>query len=264
MKSNYYLYLVILFFCATAAWSQNQVTFIPPEKPAAPPKRDTVVAGEQTGIQNFKVYENKMLVEEWSIKNGKRSGTWTVYQSNGVLLLMSNYVDGKRDGIYIECDKNGAIVVQQNYKNDQLNGTQRKYVTVAKGRILKSEYNYKDGMLDGICSDYSDNGYMQSQSEYKMGVKSGVARWFFSNGVLAMEQHYEGNVLNGIQKVYNQQGILMSEGSFTNNMKNGMWTEYHENGKIKAQGNYTNDVKCGEWKLFNTAGQPASTEKFGC
>jgi antitoxin component YwqK of YwqJK toxin-antitoxin module len=257
--------LILLFFLVRVVSSQNLVTFLPPDKPAKPVLRDTIVLADASpGLQCYKVFENKMLVEEWCIQNGKKQGAWAIYQSNGTLLVMSHYADGKRDGLYIACEKNGAILVQQYYKNDQLHGEQRKYTNTAKGRILKSHYMFKEGKLNGTCTDFSDNGTIQTQTEYVMGVKSGIAKWYFSSGILAMEQTYRDNALNGIQKVYNPQGILVSEGNLINNKKNGEWKEYFDSGKLKSQGSYRDDKQCGEWKFFDASGSLSSTQQFEC
>ena len=265
MKTNRKFYLLIagLFFMS-GLFAQNQVTFLPPQKPAAPPDRDTIKLTVE-GTDCFQVFENQIKVEEWCVKNGKRNGAWSVYFPNGVLLSMANYTDGKKNGLFIECEKSGAVLVQEYYKNDILDGEQRKYATVKNVRILKSVNNYKNGVLNGICIEYNDMGYVQSQTEYAMGIKNGISKWYFSNGRIAMEQTYQNNMLTGEQKVYNQAGILLTSGNYSNNLKNGTWTEYHDNGKMKSSGTYKNDAQCGDWKYYDTNGNLASTEKFaGC
>lgn len=266
MKTNPKFYSLIcgLIFISEL-FSQNLVTFLPPEKPNAPPERDTIQLKTEQGLDCFQVFENKIKVEEWCIKNGKRNGTWTIYYPNGVLLSTAEFIDGKKNGLYIECEKSGAVLVQEYFKNDVLDGEQRKYVTVKNVRILKTVNNYKNGVLNGMCTEYTDMGYVQSQTEYAMGIKNGISRWYFSNGRLAMEQTYQNNMLNGAQQVYNQAGVLLTSGNFKNNLKEGAWTEYHENGKIKSSGNYKNDAPCGDWKYYDLNGNLASTEKAaGC
>jgi len=251
--------------CCLTLQAQNTVTFIPPEKPLLPAKRDTVKIAEPSSHSDcFQVFENNILVEEWCMKDNKKNGNWSVYYPGGVLLSMANYIDGKKNGLYIECEKDGAILVMEYYKNDKLNGEQRRYASVKNMRILKSVYNFTDGVKDGVCTDYSDSGLMQSQTTYKTNTRHGKATWYFSNGKLAMEQNYQDNLLNGVQKVYNQQGTLMSNGSYTNNLRSGTWTEYYENGKMKSIGEYVNDKQCGEWKFYNTDGTPAPSQKFTC
>lgn len=266
MKTSNKLLLVLTgIFLISGLFAQNLVTFLPPEKPAAPPDRDTIKTIADAGAECFQVFENQIKVEEWCMKNGKRNGTWSVYYPNGVLLSMAGYTDGKKNGLYIECEKSGAVLVQEYFKNDALDGEQRKYTTVKNVRILKTVNHYTNGVLNGICTEYTDMGYVQSQTEYAMGIKNGISKWYFSNGRLAMEQTYQNNMLNGPQMVYNQSGVMLTSGNYKNNLKDGAWTEYHENGKMKSSGMYKNDMQCGDWKYYDANGNLASTEKFaGC
>ncbi len=225
---------------------------------------DTVirVVDAAKAIKHFTVSENGIVQQDGYFTGDKKSGKWFNYYPNGVLLSVSEYENGMKNGIYIECEKSGAVVVQEYFKNDVLEGEQKKYSTSKNVRIVKSIYNFKNGVYDGLCTDFNDMGIRQAEILYAEGKKQGAAKWYFSNGSLAMEQMYASDLLQGPQKVYNLQGVVITEGVYSNNTKSGQWTEYYDNGGIKAQGNYTADVKSGTWKYYDEKGKVIKTENF--
>lgn len=255
--------LAFLFFTGMILQAQNLVTYIPTEK-TKPVESDTVitVVDAAKGLKHLVVTENGITQMDGFLIGDKRTGKWFNYYPNGVLLSVAEYENGMKSGLYIECEKSGAVLVQEYYRNDQLNGEQKKYVTSKGVRIVKSIYNYSNGVYNGLCTDFTDMGTLQSQVQYANGKKNGTTKWYFSSGSLAMEQTYSNDMLNGEQKIYDQQGNLISTGTFSNNLKAGQWTEFYAGGKMKSQGTYSNDAKAGTWKYYDESGTLTKTENF--
>lgn len=254
----------LFWMCSIQA--QNLVTFMPPDPAKTPPPADidTVITiiDAQTDHKRVTLLEHNITVRDGFYMKGKKTGRWTDYSDTGVLLQIADYENDQKSGEYMEFDVNGALVVWEHYRNGQLHGERKYYVQGKNGRVLKSAYNYADGQLDGLCSEYTAEGKLQSQNTYAKGKKNGMSTWYFSNGKMAMMQYYKNDALEGNQKIYNQQGILITDGNYVNNMRQGAWTEYYDSGKLKAKGNYSNDKKSGTWTYYDEAGNLVKTENL--
>lgn len=258
--------LAVLCSVHTQATAQNLVTFIPPDQSKMPPpeQMDTIITiiDAATNHRRITILDHNIVVRDGYMIGDKKTGRWTEYTDTGVLLQLADYENDVKSGEYMEFDVNGSLEVIEHYKNGLLDGEQKRFVQGQKGRILKSAYAYKAGMLHGTCSEYTNDGKLQSQSTYVMGKKTGPASWFFSNGKLALTQVYEQDQLNGTQSVFNQQGILVSQGTFKNGMREGTWSEFYDSGKMKATGKYTQDKKTGTWTYYDESGVVTKTEKL--
>lgn len=267
-NNNYFPLFLVTFLCliSISSYTQNHVTFIPPDKKDVVPDitMDTIITmiDANKDIKKITILQDDIVVREGYLTKNKKTGKWFNYYPSGVLLSLVEYDNDLKNGIYMECDNNGAVLVQEFFKNDKLDGEQKMYYSTKSGRILKSITNYKDGRFHGMCTNYTDNGLMQSQVGYIDGKKDGTTKWYFTNGNLAMEQNYSNDLLNGIQKIYNQEGILVSEGKFEENKKTGIWTEYYDSGKMKSQGSYKEDNKAGNWTYYDESGKISKTEKL--
>lgn len=268
MKINWFIICLTLSL-TTNLTAQNLVTFIPPDpnKGGAIPanaKIDTIYTLIDAGknYRKIQLVQNAITVTEGYLIGNNKTGKWFNYAPNGILINVVEYENNIKSGLYLEFDNSGAVAVQENYLNGKLNGEQKKYGVGPGGRMVKSIYNFKEGVFDGTCTEYAETGMMRSQMQYKAGKKDGTAKWYFSNGKLAMYQTYQNDMLNGPQEVYSQDGKLMSEGDYLNNLKSGVWTEYHENGIVKSKGNYDKDVKAGTWNYYDNTGKQINTENF--
>lgn len=263
MHSNRFFFLLLgsLTFYSVITFAQT-----PPqqEQPGVGKQSDTVIQmiDKASGYAYWKIYNGVYVSEEGHMLGGKKTGDWLTYYPNGVLLALIQYENGMKNGIYIECEKSGAVEVQEFYRNDLLDGEQRQYFTSKNVRILKSTREFKNGLLDGVSTEYNDMGVKQSAVTYAEGKKDGTATWYFSTGQLAMEQHYKADSLSGQQTIYNVQGIVVSQGNYVDNKKEGEWLEYNDNATLKSEGRYTDNRKTGEWKYYDGNGKLIKTEKL--
>jgi uncharacterized protein len=228
----------------------------------------TVIAQDTTfttidpssGLRSYSTTNNDMSLEQGYLLNGQKQGMVRTFFPNGVLQTAAEYDKGQRNGWFLECEKNGVVLKEEHYTNGKLEGEVRTYFTSKSIRIVKSVYNYKDGVFHGTCSDYNEMGKLSSMATYNMGVKDGVSRWYFTNGLLAMEQHYKNGLLYGEQTVYFADGKMSSNGYYKENKKTGLWKEYHTNGVLKASGEYEEDVKKSGWLYYDESGQLSTNE----
>lgn len=103
----------------------------------------------------------------------------------------------------------------------------------ANGQI-ENEVHYKEGLADGLSTNWHLNGRKESEGIYKDGKKEGLWTWWNANGQQIIEKYYK----NGI--------------------KHGLWIDWHENGQRKVEGNFINGKREGTVTIWNKDGQKMS------
>ena len=88
----------------------------------------------------------------------------------------------------------------------------------------------KDSSLNGLQTNYYDNGHKKLEANYKDGDLEGKSTFWYENGHIEAEMNYK------------------------NNKKEGKWTEWHENGQKKLESNYKNDKQDGEMTNWDVDG----------
>ena len=269
MKNKLHLLFICMLLITGRVVAQNQVTFIPPNPEKAPPppppaKMDTIVTmiDVSKNYRRVVILQNDITIQDGYYIGNTKTGKWYLYAPTGLIINIAEYENGVKNGVYLEFDKGGALVLQESYNMGKLDGEQKKYGFAQNTRVLKSSLSYKNGVYDGLNTEFTETGLVRNQTQYKEGKKHGTSRWYYNNGKMAMLQTYSNDMLNGPQKIYNQQGNVTSEGDNQNNQKSGVWTEYYDNGKIKSQGAYTADKQTGTWKYFDENGTLTRTETF--
>lgn len=63
----------------------------------------------------------------------------------------------------------------------------------SNGRI-ESETHYKDGLADGLVSEWDETGVLRAQFSCKKGMIHGSSKTWHANGVLKEDAHYEWGV----------------------------------------------------------------------
>ena len=156
--------------------------------------------------------------------NGNKEGLCTEWFENGEKHLVAHYVHNRLDSDYIQYYDNGKIEVKFNYnqgkredgryliydkegqKAEQL--VYKGGVEVSKGEYkgnslfinvikkypdgTKMEEGYtKDGLKDGLWTEWFENGQKSKAENYKEGEKDGISTWWYSNGDKKKEVQYQ-------------------------------------------------------------------------
>ncbi len=129
------------------------------------------------------------VVEEGTLRNGKRHGTWVVYHDEKQLpFTISNYVDDKLCGIHHEYTTTGQLTLTAGYINNILDGRFARY---KNGRILETGF-YKNGQYDGLFKRfYEGRNALQQEAAYKDGKLEGISKFYNEKGELMMEYEYK-------------------------------------------------------------------------
>ncbi|MFT5546936.1 toxin-antitoxin system YwqK family antitoxin, partial [Rheinheimera aquimaris] len=237
---------------------------------------DGMFAGEQ-----LQYYPNGELSKRVTYHTTERSangqfplhGISEIYQENGLLFDLSNYVLGERDGVhkrYME-DK---LVEESYYKAGKRHGLSKTFYSSGEPR----EHNtYVDGQLTGPFKSWHINGMLREEGERKDGQLTGRYQLFYDTGKPQKLEHYAIEkkasdykfALEGKYQQWAGNGDLTQEGNYADNKRHGNWITYQQGEKSREQefitgkaegrfvdyyqgrrrtsGYYLNNQKTGEW-----------------
>lgn len=136
------------------------------------------------------------LLEFGTMRNGKKSGTWTYYSPDSEFpMKVISFVDDVYTGPYLEFNERGQAELMATYKSNKLNGPWGKF------RFGRPEMTatYKDGELDGVRREYDfRNGNLLKEASFKAGQLDGLVRDYDEEGRVMTEYMYrDGEKISG-------------------------------------------------------------------
>ncbi|MDZ4824158.1 MAG: hypothetical protein SH856_11920 [Flavobacteriales bacterium] len=200
-------------------------------------------------------YRNGFLYAEERMNRmdgqGRKSGVWIVYWSEGKMREEGYYTEGKKNGVFKYFKRDGSLDKMENYRMDEL--------------VKDSDNSY---VLD-IKKEYDDEGRVRLVGGYNKGKKQGTFRRYDEQGNATGTLDYDKDMLvgegmldsaglrQGIWKLYYPTGELRAEGNYIKGKKDGAWIFYHQPegpavniGKIAQKGSYREDLSTGKWTWF--------------
>ena len=213
--------------------------------------------GKVTGA---KVYADGILTGEGILDTaGRQQGLWKEYYSNGQIKSKGEYINSKRIGEWTFYFSNGKIEQKGKYDNKgRAQGVWKWYYPCADtckgeaGHLLRDE-NYRNNLLDGMMTEYSDSGKVITKGEFIDGQKEGP--WILELADYREEGSYKSGKRDGEWKYYFVgSGKLRFVGKFIDDVPDGKQIFYYTNGKEKQAGKYAGGLKEGEWKFFDETG----------
>ena len=135
---------------------------------------------------------------------------------------------------------------QDRLLNEELinKGTNEKPIMFYEGRLfsgigydiwsngeLKYEWNYRDGLKDGLFRLWYENGKLGKQINYKDGKRNGLSKRYYKNGRLEIETNYRDDGTS-TQKNYYEDGTLKSIINWKNALMDGKVEDYYLNGVL--------------------------------
>ena len=133
-----------------------------------------------------------------------------------------------------------------------VNGYAIRSKTWSKDGQKKEEKTYKDGIWDGLWTEWWGNGQKKSERNYKDEKLMSVERWK-PNGEKCPETNFKDG--NGVVVEYNENGQKRSEDNFKDGELDGLMTHWHENGQKKLERNYKDGKAEGFWSEWYENGQ---------
>jgi len=173
-------------------------------------------------------------------KDNYQNSFWKYYNINGELIAAGNFLNGD------QTDKNDNGIPR--------NGRIGNWKFFFDNGNIESEYNYKNGKLDGLFILWNKNGKKQQESIYKDGKLNGLTILYYENGNKQQESIYKDDILNGLTIFYNENGNKKKEVIFIDSKLNGLGIVFYENGNKKSELMFKNGNVNGLAILYNENG----------
>lgn len=137
------------------------------------------------------------------------------------LYIEKTYLNNKLHGKYKEFYKTNI----NNYNTNLLPSTTGS---------LYLEANFKEDKLHGICKYYYKQKYPYEYNKLKLceeliyteGVLNGICQEFHENGKVACVKTYKNDIFHGKYTEYNENGNIINDGNYVVGEKKGVWKSY--------------------------------------
>ena len=127
---------------------------------------------------------------------------------------------------------------------------------------LKSELQYEDSLLNGVCRWYMANGKLQMEVTYRDNKMNGLLTRWYDNGNVMEEAWYKDGVQDSVYRYYSINGFLETEAYYVDGKLNGDYKRWYENGQVFQDGQYVDDMMDGSWMIFYSDGNLAANATF--
>ena len=98
--------------------------------------------------------------------------------------------------------------------------------------MLKELFEFVNGVMDGRCVSYYEDGSVKWKGSYKKGKSFGKWEYWDNNGNKYCEAHFDNDLYNGPYRSWYANGQLKEAGQFTKNIRTGKWTVYDDRGNV--------------------------------
>ena len=139
--------------------------------------------------------------------------------------------------------ENGVLKGEWLYKDGKLDGLSKEYYESGK---LRLEISYSNDMKNGYAKGYFENGNIDGEWFYIDDKKDGKLRRYYESGQLKGEWHYKDGKKDGVSREYYENGVLKGEWTHELGRREGIQKEYFENGRLDGQWVYVDDKREGE------------------
>jgi antitoxin component YwqK of YwqJK toxin-antitoxin module len=156
-------------------------------------------------VPKTKYYPNGSIEEKCYLRNGKLSGDYKYYHSNGNVCSEGQFKKGHPIGVWcqyypsgktmsiVTYSRKGSIINinawDENGKHVVQNGTGT-FVKYYSNGSLESIVTYKDCRFDGVNTNWYPNGKKMEEIIYKNGKPVGIWRFWNNEGELVREEKY--------------------------------------------------------------------------
>jgi len=158
-------------------------------------------------------YDDDVLIESHSIKNGVEDGPSRKYHENGVHKSDVMMKQGQPDGIL------------------------RTWFISGKPA---TEITFIEGKAEGLSKKWYSNGQIAEETPLVNGRTEGLECLWYENGQKFGENEHKNGRLNGNSKTWREDGTIESEGSYSQSKKDGTWKSWDEHGIIIIERDFDN------------------------
>ena len=199
----------------------------------------------------LKYYENGQLDSETIYLNDLLNEQFLYYESGEleIEVLYSNNVKIKDNAYYETGELKTKIIV--------INDSVQYVLYYAKNGNLESEsFMSNDTTLNGLSSNYYNNGQLKSQHQFKQGVLHGFSKYWTEEGFLYHVSYRKNGLLDSTYEEWYPTGEVLSKGTFKEGT--GYLRYYHKNGKMQKEGKLVNNKEEGVWEYYDENGKKSN------
>lgn len=146
--------------------------------------------------------------------NGKKEGTWKIYDSTDALEEISNYKHDTLNGLRISYYNNGEIYTKAHYKMGVFVDSFLLYFN--NGQVEYESWFDSLGREQGLYKVYHKNGKLRSTGYEVNNQYNDTIKTFHDNGQLEFLEYYKNGKKEGVFKMFDKQGILIKKEEFKN------------------------------------------------
>ena len=233
------------------------------------------VSREARGQEYF-YFGNTNLVGTGPRVEGKKNGSWKVYQRKEVEdnprvanlevpldELDQNFDlrvpfyridlrDNLPDGVMEEFFAGGQVKKIVNYKAGILDGGFFEFNE--EGELLLSG-NYEQGQRSGDWVVYRSDGTKKSEYTYRNNLLEEFALSYYPSGQLAERIPFEQGVVNGFYESFFPDGKVQQSLEFVDGLEGGPLKQYYADGTLALSCSFFKGLLEGNWEKFSTSGQ---------
>ena len=192
-------------------------------------------------------------------KEGKESGEWKYYFSNGSLQACGKFIDGKKEGDWIYYNVAGYKETTCSYIDGNLNGLYCEFDSYGN---QTSSISYKMGEVDGDVNFFYPCQVVEEYNQYTKGTLNGPGYAMYPTGDTLSIFAYKDAKVDGEYKRYHANGKLFYQVNYKEDLRDGDYKEYYSNGSISVTGKYTNGKELGTWKYYFDNGKIKSIASY--
>jgi len=180
-----------------------------------------------TGL-SFTFWDNKKIHEEFSWKDGLKSGVYKEFTDEGNLFNEITYANGLKNGHYTYHYPSGAKEAEGNFKDEALDG---EIISYYYNGIVRYKNNYSSGVRSGPSQSWYGNGAPEQVSFFVNDLPDGEVIAFYPDSLVRYECVYKNGVRNGRYYLFHKSGCAAEE-------------SYYKNGKIDSVRRIWNEINC--------------------
>jgi len=208
------------------------------------------------------------LTETGDYTNGKKSGRWNGFYSNGNPAYTGVFISGEKNGVWVEWYPQKVIKSAITYLMGQPSGKCEVYYD--SGQLKAQFFQIKDN-IQGYYEEYYPNGILKEKGLLKDNVKVGKWRSYYENGNKKTEWECSidnpGQLINTYRAWY-ENGNLFVLCSYRNDIVDkygildGRYVKLREDGTRVIEANFRNNYLFGNFSYFNKLGKTLISGMF--
>lgn len=170
-------------------------------------------------------HDNGKIRYTGEFKNNEPIGEFLYYSEDGALVAKNNYLKKSNITETEMYAANGKVIAKGKYINKKKHD-KWEYFSVENGALILTE-NYENGIIVGKSVAYSSTTQIVIEEiEYVNGMKNGVCCRYYDNGRIMERATYQNDKLNGDYAFYYPNGVVKEEGKYVEDHRVGEWKTY--------------------------------------